>query len=160
MVAVFLNDHPDVYPMLLAWFYHFASEEILGALAALSAADPPTHKSTPDTKSLEEDTIGLKRQTVSGTFARRGLPDRVIIPWVPAWRDPYGLNEVFAKGIWRDGKYNYCGNLSNVELKLIEIGVMEPEGWADLEQEGWLHFEKSRLHQPAAHNETELITQL
>lgn len=41
--------------MLLAWFYHFAGEETLGAVAALSVANPSGAKS---------------------------VPQRVIIPWV------------------------------------------------------------------------------
>jgi hypothetical protein len=76
--VVYFNDHPNVNPMLLAWFYHFASEETLGAVAALSVANPSGAKS---------------------------IPHRVIIPWVEAWRDPYGLNEAFGGGVW--GKSTY-----------------------------------------------------
>jgi hypothetical protein len=63
-------------PWRPGWFYHFASEEILGGLAALSAAE---------------------------TERRVDIPDRVIIPWVEGWRDPYRLNEAVAGAIQKLG---------------------------------------------------------
>lgn len=67
--VVFLND-PSLH------YYHFAGEEIFGAVAALSAA----------------------------TNDSQTVPDRLIFPWGP-FKDKYGLNEPFAKAVWGRGVF-------------------------------------------------------
>lgn len=81
--------------MLLAWYYHFAAETMLGATSALSAAAAAQESSLgPDEGSWEME----DRKRVRSVD--RGVPDRMIIPWVEDWRDGYGIQDVITSGIW------------------------------------------------------------
>ena len=54
-------------------YYHFAAENIVAGLAALSIVKPSGYD---------------------------GLPDQLLIPWENDWHDRFGMNEMVIKGIF------------------------------------------------------------
>lgn len=74
--------------MLLAWYYHFAAEVLLGSLIVLSTASGSLRA----TSDLRLDRVN------------EDLPRRMVVPWVDGWRDQYGIDEVIADALWGRGE--------------------------------------------------------
>ena len=93
--------------MLLAWYYHFASETVLGAVSALSAAAAAADENPPSTRFGRKVEPAVEDEEQVERLARLdvGVPDRMIIPWVRDWRDQYGIEQVLTDGIWGDGEF-------------------------------------------------------
>jgi hypothetical protein len=88
--------------MLLAWYYHFAAETILGATAALSAASV-AQEAILGSLHAGNAKVAVGQEEEAATKFGAGVPSRMVIPWVEGWRDQYGIQEVLARGIWGDG---------------------------------------------------------
>lgn len=94
--------------MLLAWYYHFASETVLGAVSALSAAAATAERKYPSAAHFGRkvaQTVEDEEQVERLARLDVGVPDRMIIPWVRDWRDQYGIEQVLTDGVWGDGEF-------------------------------------------------------
>ncbi len=69
---------------VLSWYYHFAAENLLGGMAALSA-----YTRSPHARSVWKSVFGGSDPTGSSYPAA----DWLFVPWKDEWRDSYGMNE-------------------------------------------------------------------
>ncbi|KAL7421373.1 hypothetical protein Q5752_004258 [Cryptotrichosporon argae] len=79
--TVFVNAQPGRKDFV-RHYYHFAGEYVLGALAALAAAD----------------VAGSSAGAIEPASA--GVPERLVVPWAKTWRDKWGLNAAVASGLF------------------------------------------------------------
>lgn len=77
-------------PNLVGWYYHFATELVMGPTSVLSAIRQKRGPVIDHSTSIDHDPRDMEEK----------LADHLMIPGVD-WKDQYGLNEILVEGTFK-----------------------------------------------------------